>query len=1070
MRRVPSLLSLPASALARGAAALLVVLGAALPAAAQTVSLTTVDSAYSQNFNTLASSGTSSTLPTGWTFAESGTNANSLYNTGTGSGNAGDTYSFGSASTTERAFGGLQSNSLVPTIGAAFTNNTGVTIRSLEITYVGEQWRIGNAGAARDDRMDFQYSVDATSLTTGTWTDANDLDFANRVKTASAGALDGNAAANRLAISGVIGGLTILPGQTVWLRWSDFNANGADDGLAVDDFTLTPRATDVPVTPTLTINDVALAEGNAGTTTFTFTVTLSAPALAGGVTFDIATADNTAIGGSDFIATALTGQSIPAGSTSYAFDVSVTGDAVVEANETFFVQVTNLVGANPVDLQGQGTILNDDVTLTAINQIQGPGSTSPLAGATVTTLGVVTGVKNNGFFIQTADADVDADPNTSEGLFVFTSTAPPPAAVVGTLVQVTGTILEFVPTSAAPGIQPLTELTSPTVVLRGTAPLPAVTALSTTDFATYGAAERYEGMLVSVPPVTVVAPTDGNVNEPNATATSTGVFWAVLTGTPRPFREPGLEVFTPLPAGAPATVTRYDSNPERLRVDSDGVGGPVLNVATGATVSGLVGVLDVFGGAYSLLPLAGSTPTASGGVAVTSVPAASPSEVTVGSLNFERFFDTDNAPGISDPVLTATAFDNRLAKASLTVRNVLRSPDILAVVEMENLATLQALAARINGDALAATSVDPQYQAFLIEGNDIGGIDVGFLVKNTTTVVDVTQIGKDATYVDPSDGQPALLNDRPSLVLKAVVTPAAGSPFPLTVIANHLRSLNGVDSTEQPAGDLATEGARVRAKRKAQAEFLAAFIQGRQDADAGERILLVGDFNAFEFSDGFVDVIGTITGKPAAAATVVTPTADLVTPDLINLVEWVPPAERYSYVFEGNAQVLDHALITQNLSRYVSRITFSRSNADQPETARGDASSPARLSDHDGVVVAFATGTPRIVSQVVGRGPGSSTVDVRLTNSGTGNAFNVTVDGATFRTLLGSGTVSLAGPLPAAIPVLAPGQSQTVRFQLNVPSSVQRFVLTQSGTYQNAEGLGFRFSGSLVVVNTLVAQ
>ncbi|HEX6847049.1 MAG TPA: T9SS type A sorting domain-containing protein [Chitinophagaceae bacterium] len=64
---------------------------------------------YNQDFNTLALSGTSSTVPAGWLFSESGTNANTIYTAGTGSGNAGDTYSFGAASNSERAFGGLQS-------------------------------------------------------------------------------------------------------------------------------------------------------------------------------------------------------------------------------------------------------------------------------------------------------------------------------------------------------------------------------------------------------------------------------------------------------------------------------------------------------------------------------------------------------------------------------------------------------------------------------------------------------------------------------------------------------------------------------------------------------------------------------------------------------------------------------------------------------------------------------------------------------------------------------------------------------------------------------------------------
>ncbi|GIK61552.1 MAG: T9SS type A sorting domain-containing protein [Ignavibacteriota bacterium] len=198
---------------------------------------------YSEDFNTLTSTGTSSTVPTGWAFSESGTNANGIYTAGTGSGNAGDTYSFGATSATDRAFGGLQSGTLIPTIGASFINNTGFTITQLPISYTGEQWRLGATG--RNDRLDFQYSLDATSLSTGTWTDVDGLDFIAPNSTGTVGSLDGNASANRTTITQTITGLSIANGATFWIRWIDFNATGADDGLAIDDFSI--DETNLPV-------------------------------------------------------------------------------------------------------------------------------------------------------------------------------------------------------------------------------------------------------------------------------------------------------------------------------------------------------------------------------------------------------------------------------------------------------------------------------------------------------------------------------------------------------------------------------------------------------------------------------------------------------------------------------------------------------------------------------------------------------------------------------------------------------------------------------------------------------
>lgn len=112
--------------------------------------------------------------------------------------------------------------------------------------------------------------------------------------------------------------------------------------------------------PNLAINDVTANEGNSGITNFTFTASLSAPAGPGGVTFDIATANGTSTAGVDYVANALTGQIIPAGSSTYTFTVLANGDTLNEASETFFVNITNVVNAVVVDGQGIGTIVNDD--------------------------------------------------------------------------------------------------------------------------------------------------------------------------------------------------------------------------------------------------------------------------------------------------------------------------------------------------------------------------------------------------------------------------------------------------------------------------------------------------------------------------------------------------------------------------------------------------------------------------------------------------------------------------------------------------------------------------------------
>jgi hypothetical protein len=190
-----------------------------------------------ENLNSLANTGSSSTMPTGWYFSESGTGANSTYTAGTGSVSSGDTYSFGTTSG-DRALGTLLSGSVTSTIGTKFINSSGETITSIKITYTGEQWRLGATG--RTDKLVFSYSTDASSLTTGTWTTFTSLDFTAPVTTGTTGALDGNSSANRTTITATITGLSISNGATLWLRWVDFDASGADDALAIDDITFTP--------------------------------------------------------------------------------------------------------------------------------------------------------------------------------------------------------------------------------------------------------------------------------------------------------------------------------------------------------------------------------------------------------------------------------------------------------------------------------------------------------------------------------------------------------------------------------------------------------------------------------------------------------------------------------------------------------------------------------------------------------------------------------------------------------------------------------------------------------------
>lgn len=729
---------------------------------------------------------------------------------------------------------------------------------------------------------------------------------------------------------------------------ADFRRNNGlqdTDSNTADFITGAPNPRNTPVGTTNpsgagAANPASVIQG--GTTLLTVLVTPGANPTSTGI---VVTGDLSSIGGS---------------ATEPFFDDGTNGD-VTAGNNTFSFSTVVTISTTPgtkslpisiSDAQGRSGSATITLTVTtaplnlSIHDIQGPGDTSPVAGKLVSTTGIVTAVVSNGFFIQNPDNAADADPNTSEGVFVFTSSRPAAVATVGNFVQVTGTVAEFIP-SSDPNSPSSTEISgSPSISLISTGnPLPAPVTLTAADTNPAGPIdqlEKYEGMRVHVDVMTVAGPTDGNLSEANATSTSNGVFFGVIAGIPQPFREPGIQFPDPLPAGAPATVTRWDTNPEILRVNSAvQSGSTVLDVTTGATVTNLTGPLDFNSRFYSILTDPGAV--ASGNISAIPVPVPALNELTIANFNMERFFDTVKDAGTSDVALTATAFANRLNKASLAIRNVLNMPDVIGVEEMEHLSTLQALASKVSADAIAAGQPDPNYQAFLVEGNDVGGIDVGLLVKSTINVISVEQVGKDTTFIQP-DGASALLNDRPPLVMMATASqPNSDTSLPFTMVVNHLRSLLSIDDP--------VDGPRVRAKREAQAEFVANLLQSHQAA--GENVIQVCDCNSFEFSDGYVDVIGAILGRPVPADQVVLASPDLVDPDFTDLVTTLPHDQQYSYDFNGRHQVLDHVVVNPALLSKLSRFAIARNDADFPEVFRNDPTRPERISDHDMPVAYF---------------------------------------------------------------------------------------------------------------------
>ena len=218
------------------------------PAGAQ-VSLTTLGTPYIQSFDTLPASGSAtwtnnSNIP-GWFHARTGTGTTIVANDG--SSNAGNLYSYGTGTATDRALGSVGSgNAAIGNLfwGVRLQNNTGATITALDVSYTGEQWR--NSAAAAQT-VAFSYLVGSPTVT-GTLAEFQSagvavpsLDFTGPITGGAAGALNGNLAANRVTLTFSITGLSIPNGTEVMLRWSDPDHTGADHGLSIDDFSVTPQ-------------------------------------------------------------------------------------------------------------------------------------------------------------------------------------------------------------------------------------------------------------------------------------------------------------------------------------------------------------------------------------------------------------------------------------------------------------------------------------------------------------------------------------------------------------------------------------------------------------------------------------------------------------------------------------------------------------------------------------------------------------------------------------------------------------------------------------------------------------
>ncbi|HJU41009.1 MAG TPA: Calx-beta domain-containing protein [Tahibacter sp.] len=744
-------------------------------------------------------------------------------------------------------------------------------------------------------------------------------------------------------------------------------------GATIDDTQGVGTIANDDVAPDLTLGDATVAEGNGGRATLTFAITLSAPAPEGGVGFAFSTADGTAtVADNDYTAATNATGSIASGETTGSVTVDVNGDTTYESDETLTVTLANVTQANVVDGTATGTITNDDFL--EIHDLQGAGLATTRSGTVVTRGNIVTGKGPQGFTMQAPDVRADKDINTSEGIYVYTNTAP--TVFVGDEVDVTGTVTEF---------NNLTEITNATIGVTATArPLPTPVEFNatvpsqdpanptcTTSGSNY---ECFEFMRVHI--------ADGLVNTGNqrfgspATETFAEVF--VTANGRRGVREPGI-LYPIEPTAGNMAAGKWDGNPDMFELDADYFGAvPVDTPIYGGTTFTATGVLGYDFGDYELWATEFTV------VQAPTYPrpvrdSEGASDLRIGAYNMLRFCDTVNSAGSgSDPCLAPTPtqaqLDAKVARLSAYVKDVLKLPDVLGVEEVENITVLNALAAKLTTDG------GVPYVARLEEGNDIGGIDVGYLIRtDRVTSIVTTQLGKTQTWNDPTGSPTALLHDRPPLLLEATFTGGGGNrAFAVMVVHPKARSC-----TDQTGGATCTQADvdRNRLKRFEQGKYHAQQIQAYQNAHPGVPFAVVGDFNAYQFTDGWTDVVGLMAGTYDDAANLLDLGANIVSPTLWNAVTSLPLNDQYSFLFTENfgqyqgfntrdvptQQVLDHALLNTAAKRMFTGFDYGRAGEDAPAEVERQCNlvpTPAPpacphpaigVSDHDGFVFKLAT-------------------------------------------------------------------------------------------------------------------
>ena len=574
------------------------------------------------------------------------------------------------------------------------------------------------------------------------------------------------------------------------------------------------------------------------------------------------------------------------------------------------------------DGQTFGELLPSGPSTVSIMAIQGAGHRSPYEGREVRTRGIVTVVTDFGFYLQ--DAAGDHDPATSDAVFIYTGDTP--NLQVGDEVALHGEVSEYLPGWDIDNLT-TTEVTLPeiTVLRRGQSlpqPVvigrdrhPPVSVIEDDAFQAFDVQsdgidfyESLEGMLVTLPQFQAVSATNR---------------YGEIMGVVNLGREA-----TGRNAAKGLTINAHDLNPERLQIDSDLLDTFSPDVEVGDELGDITGVIGYAFGNYAVRALSRpSVVTPHRRDRETTALTGDIDHITVATMNVENL-DPGDGP--------------RFGKLAEIAVQQLRSPDIIALQEIQDnsgpaddgtvdahdtYTKLIAAIQEVGGPLYMYCDIAPENNR---DGGQPGGnIRVGFLYNPTrveavergqasatqATAVQLTSAGPQLTLspgrIDPTHS--AFAHSRKPLAAEFWVQGKR-----LFVIVTHFVSKWGSSplfGAFQPAIDVGVE------QRTEQAWAVRRFVEQLLSADPGANVVVLGDFNDFHFSPPLTVLTGA---------------------GLFNLTETLPEAERWTYIFEGNSQALDHILVSPSL-RYGATYDIVHVNAGFRESEQA--------SDHDPSIV-----------------------------------------------------------------------------------------------------------------------